>query len=78
MTWELHLQGRLGVNEGRERRKGPFGRGYLTTKTKLLRARCDLGMERSHMWVEHRVGLCIQTRVAGGGAGNDGRKNPMM
>lgn len=50
----------------------------VTTKTKLLRARCDLGMERSHMWVEHRVGLCIQTRVAGGGAGNDGRKNPMM
>lgn len=60
------------------REKGLLAEVIVTTKTKLLRARCDLGMERSHMWVEHRVGLCIQTRVAGGGAGNDGRKNPMM
>lgn len=50
----------------------------MTTKTKLLRAWCGLGMERSHMWVEHRAGLCIGTGAAGDGAGDDGRKNLMM
>ena len=45
----------------------------MTTKKKLLRTGYDLGMERSHVWVEHRAGLCVKGR-SGRRQGWKGRK----